>query len=64
MFTAFGVWTVGACAVLTLFVLDALREGGSHALLWTVLLVLGWPVAAPLYWFLFVRATDRAGGGP
>ena len=61
---SFGVWTIVGCAVLTLFVLDALREGGSHATLWTLLLVLAWPVAAPLYWLLCVRPTAPPGGGP
>ncbi len=64
MFSAFGLWTLVACAVLTLFVLDALREGGAHAALWGVLMLFAWPVAAPLYWLLYVRPTARAGGGP
>ena len=62
MFAVFGLWTLVACGVVGLFVLDALREGGPHAMLWTTLLVLAWVVAAPLYWFLHVRpAVDSAG---
>ena len=61
---SFGVGTVVGCAVLTLFVLDALREGGSHALLWTLLLALAWPLAAPLYWLLYVRPTGPRDDGP
>ena len=63
-FASFGVCTVAACAVLTLFVLDALREGGTHAALWVTLLAFAWPLAAPLYWLLYVRPTAPPGGGP
>ena len=60
----FAVLTVVACAVIGVLFLDALRAGGTHAWLWATLLVFAWPVAAPLYWFLFVRPTARLGGGP
>ena len=58
VFAAFGVWAIVTGAVLTLFFLDALRTGGTHAWLWGVLLLFAWPFAAPLYWLLYVRPTS------
>ena len=43
---AFGLWTLVTCAVVGLFVLDALREGGRHAIVWTIVLVVAWAPAA------------------
>lgn len=62
--TAFMVLTLVACFVIAAFFLDALREGGTHAALWSVLLAFAWPMAAPLYWLLFVRPRARPDGGP
>lgn len=61
---AMGVLLLVTCAVTTVFCLDAVRVGGTHAVLWTTLLVVVLPVAAPLYWLLYVRPTARPGGGP
>ncbi len=64
LLAGFGVWTVVACIVLALFLLDALRTGGKHATLWGVLLLFAWVLAAPLYWLLYVRPTARPDGAP
>ena len=64
IFLLFGIATVLAVAVLGVFFLDAMREGGTHAMLWGVPLTLAWALAAPLYWLLYVRPRARRGGGP
>jgi hypothetical protein len=59
MFAAMGVTTVVACVVMAVLVLDAAREGGTHAMVWIPLLVFMWALVAPVYWWLYVRPTSR-----
>ena len=60
-FAALAVLSVTGTALITLFLLDALRRGAT---VWAFLVVLAAPVAVPLYWLLRVRPTAPPGGGP
>lgn len=55
IFLTFALWTVATAVTITLFVLDAVRSGGDHAIVWGLLLALVGIVSAPVYWWMHVR---------